>query len=287
MVVVGGRAPQNRWGSGSLQELDQPPIIAPISKLARTIPTADDVVTGFDEAFTAAAAAHRGPAFVDVPMDEFFNQGVGACPPAVAVDRTPDPDAIDRVAALLGAAERPVVILGTDVWADRAEVAALRLVEALGLPAITNGMGRGVVPGRTPPAGHQGPRAGAGRCRPRRGGRDAARLPAGLRRVRRKGRRQRRRAWCTWPTPPTRSPAHAELAASAYGDLSIVFDRLLESRRPARPPSRRGRRGPRTCAPGSPPPSSATPPCCRPRPTRSTRPASTASSCRAWPTTPW
>ena len=33
MVVVGGRAPENRWGSGSLQELDQPPIIAPVTKL--------------------------------------------------------------------------------------------------------------------------------------------------------------------------------------------------------------------------------------------------------------
>src|SRR5688500_16548484 len=32
MVVVGGRAPQNRWGTGSLQELDQPPIIAPVAK---------------------------------------------------------------------------------------------------------------------------------------------------------------------------------------------------------------------------------------------------------------
>src|SRR5215218_678122 len=52
MVVVGGRAPQNRWGSGSLQELDQPPIIAPISKLARTIPTAAEVVSGLDEAYT-------------------------------------------------------------------------------------------------------------------------------------------------------------------------------------------------------------------------------------------
>src|SRR5215217_5496796 len=58
MVVVGGRAPQNRWGSGSLQELDQPPIIAPVSKLARTIPTAAEVAAGFDEAFTVAAASH-------------------------------------------------------------------------------------------------------------------------------------------------------------------------------------------------------------------------------------
>src|SRR6476646_2083973 len=34
MVVVGGRAPANRWGTGSLQELDQPPIIAPVAKKA-------------------------------------------------------------------------------------------------------------------------------------------------------------------------------------------------------------------------------------------------------------
>src|SRR5881275_1051538 len=33
MVVVGGRAPQGRWGTGALQELDQPPIFAPVSKL--------------------------------------------------------------------------------------------------------------------------------------------------------------------------------------------------------------------------------------------------------------
>src|SRR5688500_438445 len=70
MVVVGGRAPQNRWGTGSLQELDQPPIIAPVAKAARTLMTAGDVAAGMDEAFTLARSSHRGPVFVDVPMDE-------------------------------------------------------------------------------------------------------------------------------------------------------------------------------------------------------------------------
>ena len=151
MVVVGGRAPQSRWGSGSLQELDQPPIIAPIAKLARTIPTAAEVAAGMHEAFTVASSSHRGPVFVDVPMDEFFNQGSGSVPsvsPSRGAD--PDPDAIDAVAALLAAAERPVLILGTDVWADGAEHVALELVESAGLPVITNGMGRGVVPGGRP-----------------------------------------------------------------------------------------------------------------------------------------
>jgi acetolactate synthase-1/2/3 large subunit len=151
MVVVGGRAPQNRWGSGSLQELDQPPIIAPIAKLSRTIPTAAEVASGMHEAFTAAGSSHRGPVFVDVPMDEFFNQGSGVVPvvaPSRGVD--PDPDAIAAVARLLAAAARPVLILGTDVWADGAEHAALDLVENAGLPTITNGMGRGVIPGGHP-----------------------------------------------------------------------------------------------------------------------------------------
>ena len=45
MVVVGGRAPANRWGMGSLQELDQPPILASVTKLARTLHTAADVTS--------------------------------------------------------------------------------------------------------------------------------------------------------------------------------------------------------------------------------------------------
>ncbi len=151
MVVVGGRAPQNRWGSGSLQELDQPPILASITKHARTIPTASEVTGGFDEAFRLAGSPHRGPVFVDVPMDEFFNQATARIPDG-ARERgaDPDTDAIERIARLLGDAQRPVLVLGTDVWADGAEHAALELVEAVGVPTITNGMGRGVVPGGHP-----------------------------------------------------------------------------------------------------------------------------------------
>ena len=151
MVVVGGRAPQNRWGTGSLQELDHVPIVAPVAKHAATAMTAGEVLDGFSAAFSAAGSAHRGPAYVDVPMDEFFNSASGAAPTGAYPDRDPvDTDAIERIARLLAKAERPVLVLGTDVWADRAEEAALRLVESLGLPALTNGMGRGVVPG-----GHQ------------------------------------------------------------------------------------------------------------------------------------
>jgi acetolactate synthase-1/2/3 large subunit len=147
MVVVGGRAPQNRWGAGSLQELDQPPIIAPVAKAARTLMTAGDVAAGVDEAFTLARSSHRGPVFVDVPLDEFFNTASGSVGSGEGTRLEPDSDAIASVARLLTAARRPVLVLGTDVWADHAEAAALRFVEDLGIPTLTNGMGRGVIPG--------------------------------------------------------------------------------------------------------------------------------------------
>ncbi|MEO5965320.1 MAG: acetolactate synthase, partial [Candidatus Limnocylindrales bacterium] len=151
LVVVGGRAPANRWGSGSLQELDQPPIVAPVAKLARTIHRADDVSDGIHEAFTVARSSHRGPVFVDIPMDEFFNSSSSTRPVLGQRARLePDGEALSAIAELLGEARRPVLVLGTDVWADGAEEAALRLVEETGIPVITNGMGRGLVPGGHP-----------------------------------------------------------------------------------------------------------------------------------------
>lgn len=229
MVVVGGRAPANRWGSGSLQELDQPPIIAPIAKSARTLHTADAVLDGMHEAFTAARSAHRGPVFVDVPMDEFFNSASGTVPevgPAAALE--PDPDAVGEIAELLGSAQRPVLILGTDVWADHAEEAALRFVTEVGVPTITNGMGRGVVPGGHPllvtKARGQALggadlvvvvgtpldfRLGYGSF----GGKDGA-APAQVVHV---------------ADSPGQVSGHADLAASVSGDLTAVFDGLQEA----------------------------------------------------------
>ncbi|MEO7944429.1 MAG: acetolactate synthase [Marmoricola sp.] len=151
LVVVGGRAPANRWGMGSLQELDQPPILAPVAKVARTIHTAGEVAGGIHDAFVVAGSSHRGPVFVDIPMDEFFNSSSSTRP--VVCERRhaePDGDKISDIAELMGQAQRPVLVMGTDVWADGAEEAALRLVEETGIATITNGMGRGVIPSGHP-----------------------------------------------------------------------------------------------------------------------------------------
>jgi acetolactate synthase-1/2/3 large subunit len=148
LVVIGGRAPENRWGMGSLQEFDHPPLLATVTKSARTAHAATDIAQVVDDAFTTARSPHRGPAFVDVPLDSFFEHVAVERPTYQGIDAVaPDSEALAEIGTLLAEAHRPVIIIGSDVWSDGAEEAALRLVETLGLPAITNGMGRGVIPG--------------------------------------------------------------------------------------------------------------------------------------------
>ncbi|MQA96156.1 MAG: acetolactate synthase [Streptosporangiales bacterium] len=147
LVVLGGRAPDHRWGAGLLQELDQPPLLAPITKRAWTVHEPGKVGAAVEDAFRLASGAHRGPVFLDVPMDHLFAQAE-ADRPAIGERQkhTPDPDAITAVARLLDEAERPVLVLGSDVWLDGAEEAARAAAEELGVPVVTNGQGRGVLP---------------------------------------------------------------------------------------------------------------------------------------------
>ncbi|MCU0294881.1 MAG: acetolactate synthase [Candidatus Nanopelagicales bacterium] len=151
MVVMGGRSPDFRWGLGALQEMDHVPVVSSVTKSAATAHDATQIGAMTAAAFEAATTAHRGPAFLDVPMDIFYAP-VDAPDPVRHTDpeRAPDPDAVAAVAAMLAGAERPVLILGSDVWNDFAEDAAVRLAETLQLPVIPNGMGRGIVPSGHP-----------------------------------------------------------------------------------------------------------------------------------------
>ena len=80
MVVLGGRAPDYRWGSGSLQEIDHPLLLAPVTKRAWTEHRADQVGAAVDEAFRIATAPHRGPVFLDFSLEALFGEAADAGP---------------------------------------------------------------------------------------------------------------------------------------------------------------------------------------------------------------
>ncbi|OBA82840.1 hypothetical protein A9W99_09730 [Mycobacterium sp. 1164966.3] len=154
LVVLGGRAPALRWGMGSLQEIDHVPFVAPLTRFAATAESAEAAGRLVDEALAAAVTAPSGVGFVDFPMDHVFSMADDDCAAGaltqLPAEPAPDPEALERAAGLLSAAQRPVVMAGTNVWWGRAEVALLRLAEERQIPVLMNGMARGVVPADHP-----------------------------------------------------------------------------------------------------------------------------------------
>jgi acetolactate synthase-1/2/3 large subunit len=162
IVVLGGRAPAGRWGMGSLQEIDHVPFVRPLSKLAATAESTQEIPGLVEEALAVASAPHGGPTFVDFPLDYVFMDGdereldsqradreAGDRPEAARMGRvvaaTADAAGLERAADLLRRAERPVVMAGTDLYWGHGEEALLELIEALRVPTFLNGLARGCV----------------------------------------------------------------------------------------------------------------------------------------------
>jgi acetolactate synthase-1/2/3 large subunit len=147
LVLLGGRAPDYLWGRGALQEMDHVPLLAPVTKRAWTEHDKLSVAASVDEAFRLALTPHRGPVFCDFPLETIYDQAEAELPDGpMPAPAGPDTDDVARIAGLLAAARRPVLVLGSDVWLGGAEQAARAAAEALRLPVITNGQARGVLP---------------------------------------------------------------------------------------------------------------------------------------------
>ena len=149
LLVVGGRAPEARWGMGSLQELDHPPLLRTITKRASTLRSAAQAYEATVEAMTVALSPRTGPVFFDVPFDTFLAaDDLPADRPQPRPDpgASPDPDQVKRVAGLLKEARQPALIAGSGVWWAHGEDALRRFAESADLPVYTNGLARGMLP---------------------------------------------------------------------------------------------------------------------------------------------
>jgi acetolactate synthase I/II/III large subunit len=147
VVVLGGRAPAGRWGQGSLQEIDHVPFVRPLTKLAATAGSAAEIPGLVEDAFAAALSPHGGPAFVDLPMDYAFMEAEEPAPKQAGGKGTKGApgEAVEAAGRLLGGAERPVIMAGTDLYWGHGEAALRELAEALCIPVFLNGLARGCV----------------------------------------------------------------------------------------------------------------------------------------------
>ena len=152
LVVLGGRAPEQRWGAGSLQEFDHVPVMAPITKHAATVKDATQAGAAVHAAARLSMTPHRGPTFLDFPLD-LFGPSAGDLPEVdecVGLGVAPDADAVATLAQMIAQAERPAFIVGSDVYWDGSWEALRAAAEHLGVPCFFNGLGRGTLPADHP-----------------------------------------------------------------------------------------------------------------------------------------
>src|SRR5690242_19727977 len=146
VTVLGGRAPEMRWGSGSLQEIDHLPFVSPLVKSAETVKDPARIAAVTAAALDRAAAAPSGPTFVDYPLDVVFTEAEVDVPALPEAGAAQPAAGVEEAAALLAAAERPAIMAGTGLYWGHGEGELRALAEALGIPVFLNGLGRGCLP---------------------------------------------------------------------------------------------------------------------------------------------
>ncbi len=183
LVLIGGATGTILKGRGSLQDIDQLALFEPHVKWLAACEKVRELVPALEQAFEEAALGVPGPVFVEFPVDLLYEErlvrdlyGAGKEPrslqekalrwyltrhlnrlfsgaqksaasepddfPPVAASRSE----VRRVAARMLAAERPVLLVGSQAMLQAGsadQIAAA--VDRLGLPAYLSGMARGLL----------------------------------------------------------------------------------------------------------------------------------------------
>ena len=198
MLLIGGQGALNQHRMGSLQDLPHVDIMKPITKFASSVVTTERVADMCSMAFREAFAGAPGPAYLEigrdildakVPLEDAVLPQPGHY--RASTKSTGDPNDIDRLADILIKAERPCVLLGSQVWTSRGAEAAHRLRPAPQHPRLhERGRPRHAAAGRSAPLPPDAPLRVQERRRDR-DRRDAVRLPHGLRQAPEPGRHGR------------------------------------------------------------------------------------------------
>lgn len=145
MVVVTGSPPVPQFERGALQEIPHRDLAEAITVTDRTVYEAGRIQEYLIEA-AGTALDRRGPALVEIPTDvlrESVEWEYDRPTPIVPNDGMASLDSLDRAAAALREADRPVAILGRGARDAAAEIR--ELVETIHLPVLTTAGSKGVV----------------------------------------------------------------------------------------------------------------------------------------------
>ena len=149
LVAITGQVPKAMIGTDAFQEVDTYGLSVPITKHNFLVSSAEELLEVLPRAFQIAASGRPGPVLIDIPKDvqtQAIEISQWPEPGRALPAPTADPEQIEQVAAMINAAERPILYLGGGVVHSGASTAAIELAEKASLPTVMTLMALGTMP---------------------------------------------------------------------------------------------------------------------------------------------
>ena len=153
-LCIAGASPIADDDRGAPQELEQLRVAEVYARYAKTVRQTDRIPQYLEAAFQHMQGPTPGPAFLEIPQDVLYQPLGEDAPVGFGPRPTPkaagDPRDIERAAAMLRGAERPVVVVGSGGFWSGAAAALADFAERTGLPVFTRNAARGLLPDSHP-----------------------------------------------------------------------------------------------------------------------------------------
>jgi acetolactate synthase-1/2/3 large subunit len=149
LVAITGQVNSSLIGTDAFQEVDTYGLTIPITKHNFLVGATADLLDVIPRAFRLAASGRPGPVVVDIPKDVLMQRiEVDVWPEPGVADPAPAGDAksIAQAAAMINAAERPILYLGGGVVHSGASARAVEFAEKAALPSVMTLMALGAMP---------------------------------------------------------------------------------------------------------------------------------------------
>jgi len=149
LVAITGQVPRAMIGTDAFQEVDTYGLSIPITKHNFLVSSVEELLTVIPRAFQIAASGRPGPVLIDIPKD-VQAQAIEVSEWPAPGQATPAPtaanEAIAAAAAMINAAQRPLLYLGGGVVHSGAARLAVDLAEKANLPTVMTLMALGAMP---------------------------------------------------------------------------------------------------------------------------------------------
>jgi acetolactate synthase-1/2/3 large subunit len=135
MILLVGQVPRGFRGREAWQELDYAEVFGGVAKAAWELDSAERIPEHMAEAYSIAISGRPGPVVLSLPED-VLAEGVDVADgqPASAPRLEPRAEDVSRLRGLLGAAERPLVVVGEGGWTAETSRGVQAFCEANALP---------------------------------------------------------------------------------------------------------------------------------------------------------